>query len=82
LEVVQLCPTTDWGFSHRGARSQEDEDNTENGLGYTIMKKLHEIGRYLNTGYHVFVDNCFMSVPLVCHLPSAKHPQHWKCYEK
>jgi hypothetical protein len=32
------------------------------------MKKLLEIRWYLKNGYHVFVDNYFMSVPLVCHL--------------
>jgi hypothetical protein len=32
------------------------------------MKYLPEIGGYLNKGYHVFIDNYFMSVPLVCHL--------------
>jgi hypothetical protein len=32
------------------------------------VKKLLEIGGYLNKGYHGFVDNYFMSVPLVCHL--------------
>jgi hypothetical protein len=32
------------------------------------VKKLLEIGGYLNKGYHVFVDNYFMSVPVVCHL--------------
>jgi hypothetical protein len=40
----------------------------QNGLGYTIMKNLLEIGGYLNKGYHVFVDNYFMPLPLVCHL--------------
>jgi hypothetical protein len=31
------------------------------------VKKLHEIGGYLNNGYHIFVDNYFMSFPLVSH---------------
>jgi hypothetical protein len=32
------------------------------------VKKLLQTGGYLNKGYHVFVDNYFMSVPLVRHL--------------
>lgn len=56
-------------FTYRGARSQEDKDNIQkSGLGYTVVKKLFEIGGYLNKGYHIFVDNYFMSVPLVRHL--------------
>jgi hypothetical protein len=53
-------------FTYRGARSQEDKDNIQkNGLGYTVVKKLVVIGGYLNKGYHVFIDNYFMSVPFV-----------------
>jgi hypothetical protein len=37
----------------------------KNGLRYTVVIKLHEIGGYLNNGYHGFVDNYFISVPLV-----------------
>jgi hypothetical protein len=40
-------------FIYRGCRSQDDKDNIKNGLRYTIMKKLHEIGGYLNNGYHI-----------------------------
>jgi hypothetical protein len=55
-------------FTYRKARSQEDKDNLQkNGLGYTIMKKLLEIGGYLNKGYSVFVSDYFMSIPLVHH---------------
>jgi hypothetical protein len=32
------------------------------------MKKLLEIGGYLNKDYSTFVVNYFMSIPLVCHL--------------
>jgi hypothetical protein len=53
---MTLYPTT------AGARSQEDKDNIQkNGWGYTIMKKLLEMGGYLNKGYHVFIDNYFVS---------------------
>jgi hypothetical protein len=67
---VTLCPTYCLGFFiYRGARSQEDKENIKNnGLGYTIMKKLLEIGGYVNKGYHVFVDDYVMSVQLVRHL--------------
>jgi hypothetical protein len=54
-------------FTYRGANSQEDSIQ-KNALGYTTVKKLLEIGRYLNKGYHGFVDNYFMSVPFVHHL--------------
>jgi hypothetical protein len=33
-----------------------------------MMRRLLEIGGYLNEGYHVFIDSYFMSVPLVRHL--------------
>jgi hypothetical protein len=59
-------------FTYRGTRYQEDKDNIQkkkkNGLAYTAMKKLLETGGYFNKGYHVFVENYFMSVPLVRHL--------------
>jgi hypothetical protein len=32
------------------------------------MKKLLEIGWYLNSDYHVFIDNYFIFVPLVHYL--------------
>jgi hypothetical protein len=32
------------------------------------VEKLLEIGGYLNKGYLVFIENYFVSVPLVCHL--------------
>jgi hypothetical protein len=37
-------------------------------LRYTVVEKLLEIGGYVSKGYHVFIDNYFMSVPLVHHL--------------
>jgi hypothetical protein len=56
-------------FTYKGARSQEDKDNIQNnGLGCTVVKELLEIGGYLNKGYNNFVNNYFLSVPLVRHL--------------
>jgi hypothetical protein len=63
-----VCNFCSGVFTYRGARSQEDKDiiqKKKNDLGYTIVKKLLEIGGYLNKGYHVFVDDYIMSVPLV-----------------
>ncbi|XP_066992310.2 piggyBac transposable element-derived protein 4-like [Anabrus simplex] len=53
-------------FTYRGARSPEDKDNIAKcGLGYTVVMRLLKLGNYLQKGYHVFVDNFLMSVPLV-----------------
>jgi hypothetical protein len=43
-------------FTYRGARSQEDKDDIKKSLGYIVVKKLLEIGGYLNKGYHVFIS--------------------------
>lgn len=53
-------------FTYKGARNQEDKDIIRtNGLGYYVVTKLLEMGNYLNKGYHLFVDNFFMSVPIM-----------------
>jgi hypothetical protein len=36
--------------------------------GTPLQKNLLEIGGYLKKGYHVFVDNYFMCVSIVCNL--------------
>ncbi|XP_067140739.1 piggyBac transposable element-derived protein 4-like [Centruroides vittatus] len=60
-------------FTSKRARSQQEEHGiSEFGLGYTVVRKLLEIGMYPNKGYHVFVDRYFMSVPLVHHLYSLQ----------
>jgi hypothetical protein len=63
-------------FTYRRATSQEDKYNIqkENGLEYTVVKKLLEIGVYFNKGYHVFINTNFMSVPLV------RHPHQRRTY--
>uniref|UniRef100_A0A1B6H1M9 PiggyBac transposable element-derived protein domain-containing protein n=1 Tax=Cuerna arida TaxID=1464854 RepID=A0A1B6H1M9_9HEMI len=38
------------------------------GLAFKVVKKLLEIGQYLNKGYHVFIDNFFTSIPLATYL--------------
>jgi hypothetical protein len=68
-----LCdsvPNCCLGFSHTEGPGLMNTRTTskENDTGYTVMRKLLEIGWYLNKGYYVFVDNYFMSVPLVCPL--------------
>ncbi|XP_067141226.1 piggyBac transposable element-derived protein 4-like [Centruroides vittatus] len=66
--VSQYCLSF---FTYRGARTQQEKDNNSKfGLGYSVVKKLLETGLYLNKGYHLFVDNFFMSVPLVRYLYS------------
>jgi hypothetical protein len=42
------------------------------GLAHRVVVKLLEIGNYLNKGYHVFVDNYFMSIPLAKYLFSKE----------
>jgi hypothetical protein len=65
-----MCPTMAGVFHiQRGQFSgRQRQHPRKNGRGYAVMKKLLEIGGYLNKGYHVFVDNYFMPVPLVHHL--------------
>jgi hypothetical protein len=70
LDVVRLCiqlllP----GIFHiQEGHVSGRQGQHKNWLGLHIMKKLHEIGGYLNKGYHIFIDSYFMSVPLVHHL--------------
>ncbi|XP_067120118.1 piggyBac transposable element-derived protein 4-like [Centruroides vittatus] len=60
-------------FTYRGAKSQAEKHSVSKfGVAYSVVMKLLEIGNYINKGYHVFVDNYFMSVPLVCSLYSLK----------
>jgi hypothetical protein len=70
MDVVQLCvQLLHGGFHIERDQSQEDKDSIQkSGLGYTVMKKLLEIGGYLNKGYHVFEGDYFISVPLDRHL--------------
>jgi hypothetical protein len=46
---------------HRAQVSAKQEHHPKNGMGYTVLKRLLEIGGYLNKGYHVFFDHYFMS---------------------
>jgi hypothetical protein len=70
LDVVELCVQLLLGVLHvqRDQVSGRQEHHPKNGLGYTVTKKLLEIGGYLNKGYHVFVYNSFMSFSLIRHL--------------
>ncbi|XP_049813555.1 piggyBac transposable element-derived protein 4-like [Schistocerca nitens] len=53
-------------YTYRGGKSQEDKaEIARHGLGYCVVQKLLRLGSYLNKGYQIFVDNFFMSVPLV-----------------
>jgi hypothetical protein len=57
-----------WFVTQRGTRSQEDKDNVKKKWpGVHHHEKLLKISGYLNKGYHIFIDNYFMSVSLVCH---------------
>lgn len=53
------------GKKYQGQPPNEDKDQS---LAYSVVVKLLEMGQYLNKGYHVFVDNFFMSIPLAQHL--------------
>ena len=47
-------------------------ETQENGLAYTVVKRLLTIGNYLSKGYHIFVDKFFTSVPPnLCDLGTA-----------
>ncbi|XP_023221147.1 piggyBac transposable element-derived protein 4-like [Centruroides sculpturatus] len=60
-------------FTSRGAESQEEKDSISKfGLGYTVVRRLLDLGNYNRKGYHVFVDNYFVSVPLIRHLYSLE----------
>lgn len=51
-------------FVYRGTQNEEEkESQKENGQAYTVVKKLLEMGNYLNKGYHINIDNIFSSVP-------------------
>jgi len=67
--VVNYC----LGFYvYRGAASGQEKDEQKlNGLAFTVVKNLLNLGNYLNKGYHVFVDNFYTSVPLAQYLYSV-----------
>ncbi|XP_023236395.1 piggyBac transposable element-derived protein 4-like [Centruroides sculpturatus] len=53
-------------FTYKGAKFQaEKHRNSKFGLGYTVVRRLLKLGNYDHKGYHVFVDNYFMSTPLI-----------------
>jgi hypothetical protein len=63
---VQLLPEC---LSHtEGPGLRKTWTTSKKWTGVHHHEKLLEIGGYLNKGYHVFVTNYFMSVPLVRHL--------------
>lgn len=52
-------------FCYKGKRFEEQNNDNENkGLGFTVVMKLLQMGNYLNKGFHIFVDNFFTSIPL------------------
>jgi hypothetical protein len=52
-------------FVYQGATRIEDKDAMQKyGLAHTVVMKLLKMGNYICKGYHVFMDNLFMSVPL------------------
>ena len=52
-------------FVYQGAKRTEDKDAIQKyGLAHTVVMKLLKMGNYICKGYHVFMDNFFMSVPL------------------
>ncbi|XP_023210629.1 piggyBac transposable element-derived protein 4-like [Centruroides sculpturatus] len=60
-------------FTYKGAKFQADVDKSiasKFGQPYTVVCRLMDMGDYYNKGHHLFVDNYFMSVPLIRHLHS------------
>lgn len=58
-------------FVYKGAKSLEEKTAIKsNGLAYTVVMKLLQLGNYLNKGYHIYIDNFFTSIPLAKHLYS------------
>lgn len=53
-------------YCYKGKKGDALQSNEDKKLGsaYGVVVKLLEMGQYLNKGYHVFVDNFFMSIPL------------------
>lgn len=60
-------------FCYKGKKSMEDrDDQKEFGLGFAVVKKLLTACNYLKRGYHVFIDNFFVSNGLAKWLFSEK----------
>lgn len=54
---------------YRGAVTDEEKQNQkELGVSHLVVKKLLQVGNYLNKGYHLFVDNFYTSIPLARYL--------------
>lgn len=51
-------------FCYKGKKENELNENKQEGLAHKVVVKLLEMGNYLNKGYHIFVDNFFLSIPL------------------
>ncbi|XP_047118372.1 piggyBac transposable element-derived protein 4-like [Schistocerca piceifrons] len=46
-------------------KAKDKAEIARHGLGYCVVQKILCLGNYLSKGYHIFVDNFFMSVPFV-----------------
>lgn len=55
-------------FCYKGKKDVLSDDEKDKSLAYRVVVKLLESGQLLNKGYHLFVDNFFMSVPLAKYL--------------
>lgn len=42
------------------------------GLSYNVVKKMLDIGNYFDKGYHLFVDNFFLTIPIAKYLFSRQ----------
>ena len=52
-------------FIYKGAKSIEDKtDIQKHALAYNVVMRLLKMGNSLSKGYHIFMDNYFISIPL------------------
>jgi hypothetical protein len=53
-------------YCYKGAKYEDNREEIERvGQGYSVVKKLMEMGNFLNKGYHLYLDNFFTSKKLV-----------------
>ena len=58
---------------YKGAKGHKKDIVSNNGLGFTVVTKLLELGHFLNKGYHIYADNVFTSISLAWYLYSKIH---------
>lgn len=73
IKLWMLCDSvTKYCLGFQCYKGKKDGAIQEHGLAYKVVNKLLKIGQYLNKGYHLFVDNFFLSLPLAKYLFSQQ----------